>query len=195
MQVSRRALGPLCALLIATRGLCSGATRRSRRQPVQPRSARAERRPRSRFQPGFVDALGRWFDDSKSKIDEQIKKTTDAAKDVAGIAGQATDALVGPARHAHCQRPRTLRGVGQRRRRLRGGGADAVPRQGLRRRPGQLDINASQKCPAWVWLSGPCGAGRVSARPKTFVVACGLPVTSVRRLRYPLSSAVTGETS
>jgi hypothetical protein len=47
------------------------------------------------FQPGFLDALGRFLGDSKDKLDEQFKSTTDAAKSAAEAAGQATGAIIG----------------------------------------------------------------------------------------------------
>ena len=61
--------------------------------------------PDAAFQPGFLDALGRWLGDSKAKIDEQLKTAQDAlaglgthatgaARDAAGVAQQATGALV-----------------------------------------------------------------------------------------------------
>ena len=46
-------------------------------------------------QPGFLDAIGRWFDGSKAKLDEQMKNTGDAAKSAADAAGQAAGAIVG----------------------------------------------------------------------------------------------------
>src|SRR5689334_17925528 len=49
-------------------------------------------------QPGLFDVIGRWLEDSKARIDNHIKNTTDAAKDAAKDAaekaGQATTGLV-----------------------------------------------------------------------------------------------------
>jgi hypothetical protein len=116
------------------------------------------------FQPGFLDALGRWLGDSKAKIDEQLKTTQDAigglgtqatgaAKDAAGAAQQATGALIGlPAGRVVNGRERCPVAAN--------GAPDCTPAaNALCRTKGfgsgrGLDINASQKCPAHIWWSG-----------------------------------------
>src|SRR5262249_46575035 len=109
------------------------------------------------FQPGFLDALGRWIGDSKSMIDDQFKSTTDAAKDAAkdaaGAAGQATGVIMGL--------PGTRVVLGRERCPVApNGGADCAPAaNALCRAKGfasgrGLDINSAQKCPSWMWLSG-----------------------------------------
>jgi hypothetical protein len=138
---------------IALALLCSGI---ALAQEVQP-PPRAEPPTAA---PGFLDALGRWLDDSKAKIDGQIKSTTDAvqgaakdAKDAAEKAGQASSSVLG------------LPGTKVARGRVRctvapngapdcGEAANALCRsKGFG--PGKsLDINTAQKCPTWVWLSG-----------------------------------------
>lgn len=107
-------------------------------------------------QPGFLDALGRWLDDSKAKLDNQIKSTTDAAKDAARAAeaaGQATGAMLRwPG--AQVVQGRVRCAVAQ------NGAADcAEAAHALCRSKGftagkSIDINTAQKCPTWVWLSG-----------------------------------------
>jgi hypothetical protein len=72
----------VCALLVAA------AAHAQEAQPPQPAQ------PVPSHQPGFIDAFGRWLGDSKAKIDEQIKSTTDAAKSAADAAGQAAGAIV-----------------------------------------------------------------------------------------------------
>jgi hypothetical protein len=124
-------------------------------QPVPPEGLASPSAPQQgpSFQPGFLDALGRWIGDSKSKLDDQFKTTTDAAKDAAGAAGQATDAILGL--------PGTRVVIGRERCPVAtNGGADCAPAaDALCRSKGfaggrGLDINSAQKCPSRVWLSG-----------------------------------------
>jgi hypothetical protein len=127
--------------------------------------------PGPAFQPGFIDALGRWLGDSKARIDEQLKSTQDAlkstqetidgigtqaggvAKDAAGAAQQATGALVGLS-GAHLVNGR------ERCPAAANGAPDCAPAvEALGRGKGytsgrSVDVKATQKCPAWVWRSG-----------------------------------------
>jgi hypothetical protein len=103
--------------------------------------------------PNFVDVIGRWLGDSKARIDEQIKKSTDAAKDAASKAGQATDAIVGlPGTRIVNGRERCTAAAN--------GAPDCMAAaNALCRAKGfangrQLDVNTSERCPAWVYLSG-----------------------------------------
>ena len=105
------------------------------------------------FQPGFLDALGRWLGNSKATLDEGIKGTTGVAKDAAEAAGQATGVILGlPG--TRVVNGRTRCGVAT------NGAADCTEAaNALCRSKGfaagkGLDINTAQKCPAWVWLSG-----------------------------------------
>jgi hypothetical protein len=127
--------------------------------------------PGPSFQPGFIDALGRWLGDSKTRIDEQLKSTQDAlkstqetiggigtqagdvAKDAAGAAQQATGALIGlSGTHLVNGRERCPPAAN--------GAPDCAPAVvALCRGKGytagrSVDIKATQKCPAWVWWSG-----------------------------------------
>ncbi len=120
--------------------------------PTPPQAQPAPQQPPA-FQPGFLDVLGRWIGDSKSKIDEQLKSTTDAAKDAADAAGQATGVILGlPGTRIVLGRARCAVAPN--------GGADcANAANALCRSKGfgagrGLDIDSAQKCPAWVWLSG-----------------------------------------
>jgi hypothetical protein len=137
-------------------------------------------------EPGFLDAVGRWFGDSKAKIDQSLKDTqeaigelgaraTDAAKSTAGMtqqaigsAQQATDALIAlPAARVVSGRERCA---------LAANGAPdcAAAATALCRGKGfasgrGLDVNSRQKCPAWVWLSGrPPAEGQ--CKTETFVL-------------------------
>jgi hypothetical protein len=127
--------------------------------------------PNPAFRPGFIDALGRWLDDSKAKLDEQLKgtqeaidgigsQTTDAVKDAAGAvsdaagaAKQATDTIVGlPGTRIVTGRQLCPRAPN--------GAPDCAPAaQALCRAQGfdagrGLDINTAEKCPTRAWLSG-----------------------------------------
>jgi hypothetical protein len=131
--------------------------------------------PGPAFQPGFIDALGRWLGDSKTRIDEQLKSTQDVlkstqeaidgigtqaggvakdvAKDAAGAAQQATGALITlPGTHLVNGRERCPPAAN--------GAPDCAPAvEALCRGKGyaagrSVDVKATQKCPAWVWRSG-----------------------------------------
>jgi hypothetical protein len=125
-----------------------------------------------------MDALGHWFSSSKATIDSQLKGTqdalggigtqaTDAVKDAAGAAKQATGVIV--------DLPKTRIVNGRQLCPLAANGApDCAPAvAALCRTKGfgagrGVDINSTQKCPAWVWLSGrPPPAGE--CRTETFV--------------------------
>jgi hypothetical protein len=130
------------------------------------------------FRSDFIDALGHWFSNSKASIDSQLKDTqdtlggigtqaTDAVKDAAGAAKQATGIIV------DLPKTRIVNG-----RQLcppaANGAPDCAPAvAALCRTKGfgagrGVDINSTQKCPAWVWLSGrPPQAGE--CRSETFV--------------------------
>jgi hypothetical protein len=116
----------------------------------------AEQAPPS-HRPGFFDALGRWFGDSRAVIDSQVKTTqdaigaigsraTDAAKDAAGtvVAVPGTRIVSGrqicppaPNGAPDCQR-----------------GVEALCQTKGFQAGRTLDISSSQRCPAKVWMSG-----------------------------------------
>ena len=109
------------------------------------------------FAPGFLDALGRWIGDSKSKLDEHLKSTTDAAKDAAK---DATDAAV-QGSGVILGLPGTRVVLGRERCAVApNGGADCTAAANtLCRSKGfgggrGLNIDSAQKCPASVWLRG-----------------------------------------
>jgi hypothetical protein len=119
---------------------------------AEPPSAPAEDMP-SGHRPGFIDALGRWFGDSKAAIDSQMKSTQER---LGTLGSQARDAagnvIVVPG-------TRVITG-----RQLCPPAANGAPdcEQGvvaLCRTKGlqagrSLDVTSSQRCPAKVWMSG-----------------------------------------
>ena len=134
--------------------LCSGIALAQEVQPPPPAEP-----PPTAAPPSFLDALGRWLDDSKAKIDGQIKSTTDAvqgaakdAKDAAEKAGQASGAVIGwPGAVARGRVRCTVAPNGA------PDCAEAATALCLSKgfKLGKsLDVNTAQKCPTWVWLSG-----------------------------------------
>jgi hypothetical protein len=106
--------------------------------------------------PGIFDAIERWFEDSKTQIDNQIKGTQQAiegaAKDAAK-AGQAGGAILGlPGSKVAQGRVRCVVAPN--------GAPDCVEAAHALCRskghgPGKsLEVNTVNKCPTWVWLSG-----------------------------------------
>src|SRR5262249_16248646 len=102
---------------------------------------------------GILETLGRWLDDSKARIDSHIKNTTDAAKDAAEKAGQATTGIVlWPGSKVAHGRVRCAVAPN--------GAPDCTEAANALCRskgygPGKsLEINTAEKCPTWVWLSG-----------------------------------------
>ena len=129
------------------------ATAVAQENEPQPGSQAEQPQPSPAVQPWLLDALGRWFGDSKTRLDEQFKSTADAAKSAADAAGQATGAILGL--------PGTRIVIGRERCAIAPNGApDCAPAanalcrsKGLGAGRG-LDINSAEKCPTWVWLSG-----------------------------------------
>ena len=125
---------------------------------------------------GILEALGRWLDDSKAKIDSQIKNTTDAArdaaKDAAEKAGQATTGIVvWPGSKVAQGRVRCAVAPN--------GAPDCTEAANALCRskgygPGKsLEINTAEKCPTWVWLSGrPAPEGTCKVENFVLQAAC-----------------------
>jgi hypothetical protein len=103
--LSSAALGVLAVtLFLACSAIAQEGQPSSPNDPAQnPPAAPA---PPPSFAPGFIDALGRWIGESGATLDSQLKTTqdalggigsqaTDAMKDAAGAAQQATGAIVG----------------------------------------------------------------------------------------------------
>jgi hypothetical protein len=120
--------------------------------------------PNSGFRPGFLDALGRWFDSSREAWESQFKDTQDkldtlgsqatgAAKDAASAAQQAAGAVIGlPA--ARMVTGRQICAVAP------NGGADCqAAADALCRGKGfpggkSAEVMSSQRCPTRVWIAG-----------------------------------------
>jgi hypothetical protein len=110
--------------------------------------------PPPEAQPGLFDVIGRWLEDSKARIDNHIKNTTDAAKDAAEKAGQATNGLKLGWPGTKVAQGRVLCAVA-----ANGAPDCAEAATALCRSKGfgpgkAIDINTADKCPTWVWLSG-----------------------------------------
>jgi hypothetical protein len=141
--------------------------------------------PSYAFQPGFIDALGRWLGNSKTALDQQLRGTQDtigdvglqasdavkdaagAVKEVAGAAKQATGAIA--------DLPNTRVVNGRQRCPLAANGAPDCSPAAVALCKGRgfaggrgLDIDSAQKCPASVWLSGRSPQGG-ECRTETFV--------------------------
>ena len=121
---------------------------------------------------GILEALGRWLDDSKAKIDSQIKNSTDAARDAAEKAGQATTGImVWPGSKVAHGRVRCAVAPN--------GAPDCTAAANALCRskgygPGKsLEINTAEKCPTWVWLSGrPAPEGTCTIENFVLQAAC-----------------------
>ena len=140
-------------------------------QPITAQQPTAQQ-PNANYQPGFIDAFGRFIGESASKINSQLKstnetlgnlgsQTTGAAKDAAegaaqaavGTAKQAAGAIIGlPSQHIVTSRERcaaAANGAPDCR-----AAADAACRAKGFAAGKSLDTQSAQKCPARVWLSG-----------------------------------------
>ena len=132
--------------------------------------------PNPNYQPGFIDAFGRFIGESASKLNSQLKstnetlgnlgsQTTGAAKDAAqGAAQAAAQAAVGTAKEAAgviIGLPSQHIVTGRERCAAAANGApdcrsaaDAACRAKGFAAGKSLDTQSAQKCPARVWLSG-----------------------------------------
>ena len=106
------------------------------------------------YQPGMLDSVGRWFKDSFSSFGG---RATDAAKEAADAAKDAADA----AREAAIKFPNARLVEGRERCAVAANGAadcqkavEAVCKAKGFSSGSSLEIQASQKCPARVWISG-----------------------------------------
>lgn len=116
----------------------------------------AEQAPPS-HRPGFFDALGRWFGDSRAVIDSQVKTTqdaigaigsraTDAAKDAAGTVVAVPGTRIVSGRQVCPPAPNGAPDCQQ--------GVEALCRTKGFQAGRTLDISSAQRCPAKVWMSG-----------------------------------------
>jgi hypothetical protein len=144
--VDRKLTTAGCASLLAAWLLVGTAAGQEAPGPVEPPFAR----------PGIFDAIERWFEDSKARIDNQVKGTQQAiegaARDAAK-AGQAGGVALGwPGTKVARGRVRCAAAPN--------GAPDCVEAANALCRskgygPGKsVEINTADKCPTWVWLSG-----------------------------------------
>jgi hypothetical protein len=156
-----RVLGLTLCLYGALSGfaVCAEETGASNQAQPSPLAA-----PNSSYQPGFLDAFGRFLIDSKDRLDTQLKdardkfgditaRTNDAARDTAGAAKDAATSFVGlPNARIITGRERCAT--------AQNGAPDCrtaaeVICRGRGFNSGKsLDTHSAQKCPARVWLSG-----------------------------------------
>jgi hypothetical protein len=166
--VSARRVAFALALLVAGAAVAQVAAM------AQETEQRTEPPPNAAPPPfGVLETLGRWLEDSKARIDNQIKSTADAAKDAAKDAaekaGQATTGIM-------LGWPGTRVAQGRVRCAVAPNGApDCTEAANALCRskgfgPGKsMDINTAEKCPTWVWLSGrPAPEG--TCKVETFVL-------------------------
>jgi len=141
---------------------------------VQPLTAQppTAQPPNANYQPGFIDAFGRFIGESATKLNSQLKstnetlgnlgsQTTGAAKDAAqgaaqaavGTAKEAAGAIIGlPSQHIVTGRERceaAANGAPDCR-----SAADVACRAKGFASGKSLDTQSARKCPASVWLSG-----------------------------------------
>ncbi len=165
----------LCALAaLALFAVAAGAQEAPRPSIDNPQAAQPAAQPvpaqpaPPRKEPGFFDAMGRWFDQSaadfksgmnkmKNSVDEFNDRAGKAAKDAAAAAKGATDAMT----DAMVKLPGTRVVDGRERCELAANGspdcraaAEAVCKGKGFGSGKSLDTQASQKCPARIWLSG-----------------------------------------
>jgi hypothetical protein len=126
-------------------------------QPELPPPPSAEEPPPPSHRPGFFDALGRWFGNSRAVIDSQVKTTqdaigamgsraTDVAKDAAGTVVAVPGTRLVSGRQVCPLAPNGAPDCQQ--------GVEALCRTKGFQSGRTLDISSSQRCPTKVWISG-----------------------------------------
>jgi hypothetical protein len=131
---------------------------------TEPPAPAAEPHASEPFRPGLIEALGRLFEDSAAKFNSQLNRahetlgeignqTGDAAKGAMDNAKGAADAIVGlPGARIVTSRQAcasATNGAPDCR-----AAADSVCRAKGFAAGKSLDTQTTQKCPAWIWLSG-----------------------------------------
>jgi hypothetical protein len=150
------------ALFLASAAIAQDGQPSSPNDPAQ--NPPAVPAPVPSFAPGFIDALGRWIGESSATLDSHLKTTqdaiggmgtqaTDAVKDAAGAAQQATGAVVG------LPLTRMINGR-QRCPAAPNGAPDCAPAatalcqsKGFGSGKG-LEVDSAKRCPASILLSG-----------------------------------------
>jgi len=147
--------------------------RQAGQKATQDRSAAAAQ-PRA-FEPGLLDALGRWFSNSAANVNAGLKGTQETLTDLGGRAGDAAkgaasaatgaakdaaEAAVGAAGDvAKFSATRVVTGRERCERAANGAPDCLTAANNVCRTNGfttgrSLDIQSAQKCPARLWLSG-----------------------------------------
>jgi hypothetical protein len=151
----------VCAMLVAFQAFAEDArTEPQNGDMAEPRAVP----PSANYQPGFIDAFGRFIEDSAAKLNSELKnaherlggignQTGDAAKGAVDTAKGAADAIIGL--------PNARIVIGKERCAASANGApdcraaaDAACRGKGFASGKSLDTQTTQKCPARVWLSG-----------------------------------------
>jgi hypothetical protein len=120
--------------------------------------------PNTDYQPGFIDAFGRFIGESAAKLNSQIKstnetlggigsQTSDAAKGAVGSAKEAAGSIMGLP-NARIVTGRERCAAAQNGAPDCRAAADAACRSKGFASGRSLDTQSAQKCPARVWLSG-----------------------------------------
>jgi len=154
---STRLAGAVLALLIA-----GPAVGQDEQAPAEPPPA------------SILETIGRWLDESRAKIDGQIKNTTDSARDAARDAAEkATTGVVLGWPGGNVVQGRVRCAVAG------NGAADCTDAANALCRSKSftvgkvLDVNTAQKCPTWVWLSGrPAPEGTCTTETFVLRAAC-----------------------
>jgi hypothetical protein len=132
-------------------------------QPPAPQPPASEP-PDADYQPGFIDAFGRFIGESAAKLNSQIKSTNETLGGIGSQTSEAAKGAVGSAKDA----AGTIMGLpnarivtGRERCAAAPNGApdcraaaDAACRSKGFASGRSLDTQSAQKCPARVWLSG-----------------------------------------
>jgi hypothetical protein len=145
-------------------GLAAGAAPQNAPEPAPDPVARTDSENAPPDSSGVLSTLGRWLDNSVSGVRSGLSSARNAVGEIGSQAGDAAAGAAGTARDAATSviRIPVTSVVSGRERcpRAANGGPDCQPAiEALCRGKGfasgrSLDVQAAQKCPAAVWLSG-----------------------------------------
>jgi hypothetical protein len=143
----RCALGALVCVLLLASLLAAAPVAQAQQQPESPAAEPPPHRP------GLLDALGRWFGDSKAAIDSQIRGTQEnlgtlgsQARDAAGTVAAMPGTRIIAGRQL-C--PVASNGAPDCQQ-----GAEALCRSKGLQTGRSLDVTSSQRCSAQNWIAG-----------------------------------------
>ncbi len=160
MNSAERIRGIRLAVCLLACGLVLSASAQAQQQlPLQPPETAtapqaeppAAQEPPPSYRPGFLDAVGRWFGDSKAAIDSQVKSTQELlgtfgnqARDAAGGVAAIPGTRIITGRQRCPQAPNGAPDCQQ--------GVDALCRTKGFQAGRTLDVTSAQRCPARVYL-------------------------------------------